>query len=575
MDERFCPLWADYLEGDLDPAGLEELQQLLAADGDLLQYAADLYEEHRLLGLALQPFDREAFVRDALERIGKEQQSFVDSVTNRLASGQPVVTSAPTHSRPDPPLLRSRWLGYVAVAVCAFLVSWGWQHWLGRGRAGDLALQSSVEQIRYQPVEYIATLVRCQDCNWSRSPQQLFEGGRLIPGTVRLDQGVAVIQFDGGAVAVLSGPAALELESAGAASLVAGDITIRAPEEAAGFVLRTPASEIVDLGTEFSVSVGQAGATEVHVAEGAIEWRKPGMGDGGQYLPEGQAIRFDSAADPNATSIPLAARSFSEIVPHQQRGSGHGQLLAYEAFDYPFAVTATPEREADGGIGWSSPWYSAYPTSDSKLHFRPGQSLQGTPRLAASRGGSLALPTEDADRSYRQASKRQLARPIELARDGVYYVSFLVRREAASSEGNNQGFRWILAEPGNLQARLGFGMLSDGRPIILGPAGNKPASERLHDDQDYLFVGKLVCAKDRPDQMFLKVYRSDGEVDQVEPLDWTVVGRGADRDEVLSQLHIYNSPARSYLVDEVRIGTSWEAVTPLTSGPVSEETTAN
>lgn len=63
MDQRFEQLWTDYLEGEQDSTGLAELEEMLAGDHSLLERAADLYEEHRLFGLALQPFDREAFVQ--------------------------------------------------------------------------------------------------------------------------------------------------------------------------------------------------------------------------------------------------------------------------------------------------------------------------------------------------------------------------------------------------------------------------------------------------------------------------------------------------------------------------------
>ena len=50
-DEHFIELWNDYLEGELDKAGVIELQQILANDERLAQMAADNYRTHRLLGL--------------------------------------------------------------------------------------------------------------------------------------------------------------------------------------------------------------------------------------------------------------------------------------------------------------------------------------------------------------------------------------------------------------------------------------------------------------------------------------------------------------------------------------------
>jgi anti-sigma factor RsiW len=41
-DERFDELWTDFLEGELDAAGFDELEQLLASDPALARRAADL-----------------------------------------------------------------------------------------------------------------------------------------------------------------------------------------------------------------------------------------------------------------------------------------------------------------------------------------------------------------------------------------------------------------------------------------------------------------------------------------------------------------------------------------------------
>jgi anti-sigma factor RsiW len=75
--ERFSELWTDYLEGDLDEAGVAELEALLAADESLRARAADLFQTHRLLGFALQdnPAAQEAFVESTLARVRSEEHT--------------------------------------------------------------------------------------------------------------------------------------------------------------------------------------------------------------------------------------------------------------------------------------------------------------------------------------------------------------------------------------------------------------------------------------------------------------------------------------------------------------------
>src|SRR5262249_51820602 len=100
----------------------------------------------------------------------------------------------------------------------------------------------------------VATLLFADNCQWGRK-DRLLEGQRLPTGSLKLERGLAVLRFDGGAAVVLEGPTDLDLESRGSARLAGGRLTVRAPAEAAGFTLRTPASDMVDLGTEFAVVV--------------------------------------------------------------------------------------------------------------------------------------------------------------------------------------------------------------------------------------------------------------------------------------------------------------------------------
>jgi hypothetical protein len=97
---------------------------------------------------------------------------------------------------------------------------------------------------------------------------------------------------------------------------------------------------------------------------------------------------------------------------------------------------------------------------------------------------------------------------------------------------------------------------------VLSRYGNRAAPEPIVPGRPYLFVFKISAARDAPAQSFLKVYASDDIVDAHEPAAWTVVGHSGRFTGVLGSLHINNGTERAYSVDEVRIGTTWESVTP-------------
>src|SRR6516165_5928449 len=87
---------------------------------------------------------------------------------------------------------------------------------------------------------------------------------------LRLERGLAEIEFDCGARIILQGPAGLELLSGLSAQLLHGTLTARVPRRAHGFTILTPHNRIVDLGTEFGLSVDARGATTVRVFTGEV-----------------------------------------------------------------------------------------------------------------------------------------------------------------------------------------------------------------------------------------------------------------------------------------------------------------
>ena len=94
---RFADLWNDYLEGELDEAGVTELRNMLAADERLIKIATDTFQTHRLLGLAAQESRtrHDDFVRETLERLPSQGDRFVGSVMQQVRRESAGVISNP------------------------------------------------------------------------------------------------------------------------------------------------------------------------------------------------------------------------------------------------------------------------------------------------------------------------------------------------------------------------------------------------------------------------------------------------------------------------------------------------
>jgi hypothetical protein len=521
-DERFEELWTSFLEGELDAAGFDELDRLLASDAELLRRAADLYAEHRLLGLTLQSDDADRFLKATMTRAFRDRESFVSAVSESVR-------------RAAPPRPR-RVAGYLAVAAAAFLVSLGVQQLLASPPAPS-------------PV---ATLVRAQDALWDHGGD-LPEGCRLLPGRLRLLKGAAAIQFDSGAVMLLSGSADLELESRGRALLRSGKVTVEA-SEAYGFTVRTPAGEVVDLGTEFAVAVEPTGATEVHVLRGEVSW----TGSASRVLETGQALRFESAGAPEGRSVPLTDKGFQELLRTFRPDSAGKSLIAYEGFEYPAG-----EREpgqASGGSGWKGPWRLRTPEETrndrdtSTAFIIAPESVSGPWSLPAARGGALHLP---AARSFRV---RPLAEPIDLGRDAVTYVSFRMRQELV--ERDPPFFRLTFRSSEDFPNQVvGFGMPPTRRPAIYRNRDNFNSSVSFEPGPPLFWVCKIASRRLGPDEVFLKIYRPDEAVGPLEPAAWTQATGPFFSDARLDLVLVTGTGQGRQWFDELRIGRTWESVT--------------
>lgn len=95
-------------------------------------------------------------------------------------------------------------------------------------------------------------------------------GDYLPAGRLELEAGEIDLSFANGAEITLHAPASFEVLAADELQLDRGRLAARMPDSAVGFIIRTPQSAIVDLGTEFSMNVHEDGDSEVLVHDGKV-----------------------------------------------------------------------------------------------------------------------------------------------------------------------------------------------------------------------------------------------------------------------------------------------------------------
>lgn len=116
-----------------------------------------------------------------------------------------------------------------------------------------------------------AILGRLSDCIWATSMQPIRVGEDIIAGTtLDITSGLAQLVFENGAEVILKGPCRLRIDNSMLCQLFSGSVSAEVPHRAAGFTIRGPSSEVIDLGTRFGFSVGTAGNSEVHVFQGEV-----------------------------------------------------------------------------------------------------------------------------------------------------------------------------------------------------------------------------------------------------------------------------------------------------------------
>ncbi len=218
------------------------------------------------------------------------------------------------------------------------------------------------------------------------------------------------------------------------------------------------------------------------------------------------------------------------------------ELIAYEPFDY----AAGPLVDANGGFGFASAWaaggfnaklFNLFQVSPGALEY-PGLAMQGGTHVQA-----------DATAQGIAGLGRALSKPLG-AEAGTYYLSFLHRPDGDVDYGSivlgtGQGNELAIGKSSStgeyyISNRGGVGRILSGVPGEVG--------------KTRLVVVKMEFLEG-PDRFTLHIDPAPGKA---EPADGFVK---EDLDlKFADKLFLYSRAAWS--VDEIRLGTTWEDVTP-------------
>jgi hypothetical protein len=295
--QEVATLLAHSLEGDLPADQFEYFKNLLqhnprarACYYRLLSIQATLQEAESIL--ILQDDSSETDYREAFNALSIEEKTAPAVEIPRQKPIKEIVSKI--HYEKAPRTLSKSSIVTLAMSVAAILLI--------------------VLLLRFGPDPRIevATVTSSNDVVFAGS--KVFPvGSRLSSGTesLWLQKGAIEVTFDYGARVILEAPAHFNLNSAENIALHSGRLYAHVPERSKGFMVETPSSRVIDLGTEFGVKVDFDGSSDVYMMKGkaSIFSGSKGQTGQGQILTAGEARRLDSKG--NIETIPMREDEFA------------------------------------------------------------------------------------------------------------------------------------------------------------------------------------------------------------------------------------------------------------------------
>jgi hypothetical protein len=160
---------------------------------------------------------------------------------------------------------------------------------------------------------------------FDRTQAGIAKGTTLKPGLLEISTGILQVELYSGVSLILEGPANINIVDSMNVICLDGQLRANVPPQAIGFKVKAKEYDVVDLGTEFSVSVDQkSGRSDFLVHDGEIELFKQDQRL--SLLKKGQGVGYE-----NGKSLPhsIQTTSFSNIDSLDQK-QGNRRFLEWK-----------------------------------------------------------------------------------------------------------------------------------------------------------------------------------------------------------------------------------------------------
>jgi ferric-dicitrate binding protein FerR (iron transport regulator) len=306
-------LVAAFRDETLTPDQQRRLQELLQDDAETRRYFLKVMALHGLLETRFPASDSDdRVVRKASGTAGSNLIAFASQ-------------SLRSHGR---------WVAAVAIAVSLLIAITGylWRH------PGQDTVQSPGSAV-------VATIGEVVDVVWMQDGGSYVMGDTVFPGHICLQSGLIRLSYRHGVIVTIEGPADYEILTHDTGVLHKGRLAAFVPEGAEGFRVSTPSAKVVDLGTEFGLTVSDNGETELSVFDGKVELTPTAPLGTKQVVESGLAYRVDTQGKTHQEPILLA--------PYRD---ARDSLARWRIIWEPFGPGAGQKFPGQAGRGWLNPW---------------------------------------------------------------------------------------------------------------------------------------------------------------------------------------------------------------------------
>lgn len=316
-----------------------QLQQLLKSNAAAQQFYLDYIDLH----FGLRKLAQEEFAHEH-----PDVDPIADSVHGQSATGshsprhlQTTRSAHPVSRKSRDVISLSRQTVAVVSAVAAILtialtlaVMRNWQHGAHDGPV-NVAVENEPEVTA--DAGQTARLVQSAGAKFFGESSPPVGGALSLQHEYALTDGMVELGFPDGASAIIEAPAVFQIATLSSLKLRVGRCSVHAPDGAEGFRVETPLTNVVDLGTRFSVRVDETGETDVQVVEGEAEIYAAASDPSPSSrvrLTSQQANRYVVAEQVASKSIPYDASAYRRRLPDRvisyravQRNEGVEDLI--------------------------------------------------------------------------------------------------------------------------------------------------------------------------------------------------------------------------------------------------------